>query len=202
MKTNLYGYFHMSQETVPPYETRRCHREHRLSHRHHGQQEPAGLFDHQGRHSCLHSLSSHLISRGIWVNAVAPGPVWTPLNPADKQGKDVTGAKTRMKRPAQPEEVAPPTCSSPRLNGPATSPARSFRSLGLRRRVRCGAWPETSPRHQCLPIGEVSTASVRQCQQVRPSLCLALALFGLPRLGHCDCNCLLSALHLPSRPTP
>jgi NAD(P)-dependent dehydrogenase (short-subunit alcohol dehydrogenase family) len=43
------------------------------------------------------------------VNAVAPGPVWTPLNPADKLGPDVAefGSKTPMKRAAQPEEIAP-----------------------------------------------------------------------------------------------
>jgi NAD(P)-dependent dehydrogenase (short-subunit alcohol dehydrogenase family) len=43
------------------------------------------------------------------VNAVAPGPVWTPLNPADKMPKDIKefGAHTEMKRPAQPEEIAP-----------------------------------------------------------------------------------------------
>jgi NAD(P)-dependent dehydrogenase (short-subunit alcohol dehydrogenase family) len=55
------------------------------------------------------------------VNAVAPGPVWTPLNPADKKAEDVAkfGAYTPMKRPAQPEEIAPafafmaaPCCSS------------------------------------------------------------------------------------------
>ena len=52
---------------------------------------------------------------------MAPGPVWTPLNPADRQGDKVArfGAKTQMKRPAQPEEIAPafvflaaPVCSS------------------------------------------------------------------------------------------
>ena len=52
---------------------------------------------------------------------MAPGPVCTPLNPADKQENDVSkfGAKTPMKRPAQPEEMAPayvflasPQCSS------------------------------------------------------------------------------------------
>ena len=43
------------------------------------------------------------------MNAVAPGPVWTPLNPADKDAEDVSqfGARTVMKRPAQPEEIAP-----------------------------------------------------------------------------------------------
>jgi NAD(P)-dependent dehydrogenase (short-subunit alcohol dehydrogenase family) len=55
------------------------------------------------------------------VNAVAPGPVWTPLNPADKKRKQVEqfGADTPMKRVAQPEEIAPayvflasPQCSS------------------------------------------------------------------------------------------
>ncbi|HVT54218.1 MAG TPA: SDR family oxidoreductase, partial [Dongiaceae bacterium] len=52
---------------------------------------------------------------------VAPGPVWTPLNPADRQAEQVAkfGAQSKMKRPAQPEEIAPayvflaaPGCSS------------------------------------------------------------------------------------------
>lgn len=57
------------------------------------------------------TLAQTLIERGIRVNAVAPGPVWTPLNPAD-QGMSPEkvaqfGAQTPMKRPAQPEELAP-----------------------------------------------------------------------------------------------
>ena len=46
---------------------------------------------------------------GIRVNAVAPGPVWTPLNPSD-QGRgrrQPVWQQTPMKRPAQPEEIAP-----------------------------------------------------------------------------------------------
>jgi NAD(P)-dependent dehydrogenase (short-subunit alcohol dehydrogenase family) len=55
------------------------------------------------------SLAQNLIDRGIRVNCVAPGPVWTPLNPSDKKASDIPkfGADTPMKRPAQPEEIAP-----------------------------------------------------------------------------------------------
>lgn len=56
-------------------------------------------------------LAKQLVERGIRVNAVAPGPVWTPLNAADEGMKpeDVAqfGAQTPLGRPAQPEEVAP-----------------------------------------------------------------------------------------------
>jgi NAD(P)-dependent dehydrogenase (short-subunit alcohol dehydrogenase family) len=55
------------------------------------------------------SLAQNLVKKGIRVNCVAPGPVWTPLNVADKNAKEVAkhGADTPMKRPAQPEEIAP-----------------------------------------------------------------------------------------------
>src|ERR1700746_2922637 len=62
-----------------------------------------------GIHAFTRSLATHLAPRGIRVNGVAPGPVWSRLNPADKEAEDVSefGAKTVMKRPAQPEEIAP-----------------------------------------------------------------------------------------------
>jgi NAD(P)-dependent dehydrogenase (short-subunit alcohol dehydrogenase family) len=62
-----------------------------------------------GIHSFTRSLATHLAPKGIRVNVVAPGPVWTPLNPADKQAEQVAkfGSQTPMKRPAQPEEIAP-----------------------------------------------------------------------------------------------
>jgi NAD(P)-dependent dehydrogenase (short-subunit alcohol dehydrogenase family) len=57
------------------------------------------------------ALAQSVIDRGIRVNAVAPGPVWTPLNPADEglpaEKVGEFGQQTPMGRPAQPEELAP-----------------------------------------------------------------------------------------------
>jgi hypothetical protein len=122
IKTNLYGYFFMAKAAVP--------------HVQYGSAivmtgSVTGLLGNKdlldysmtkgGIHAFTRSLATHLVDRGIRVNAVAPGPVWTPLNPADKSAERVTkfGADTPMKRPAQPEEIAPafvflaaPSCSS------------------------------------------------------------------------------------------
>jgi NAD(P)-dependent dehydrogenase (short-subunit alcohol dehydrogenase family) len=74
-----------------------------------------------GIHAFTKSLATSLVPRGIRVNAVAPGPVWTPLNPSDKEADEIRdfGKDTAMGRPAQPEEIAPayvflasPQCSS------------------------------------------------------------------------------------------
>jgi NAD(P)-dependent dehydrogenase (short-subunit alcohol dehydrogenase family) len=110
VKTNLYGYFHFAKAAVPRMKPgsaivmcgsvtgMRGNRE---------------LLDYSmtkgGIHAFARSLSTHLIDKGIRVNVVAPGPVWTPLNPADKSAKDIKGfgGSTQMKRPAQPEEIAP-----------------------------------------------------------------------------------------------
>ncbi|MCY7271455.1 MAG: SDR family oxidoreductase [Sphingomonas bacterium] len=56
------------------------------------------------------SLSENLVKEGIRVNAVAPGPIWTPLNPMGGSSPEklaTFGEKTPMGRPGQPNEVAP-----------------------------------------------------------------------------------------------
>lgn len=122
LKTNLYGYFYMAQAAVK-------------------EMKPGSaivntgsvtgllgspaLLDYSmtkgGIHAFTRSLATHLVPRGIRVNSVAPGPVWTPLNPSDREAEDVSkfGSDVPMKRPAQPEEIAPgyvflasPQCSS------------------------------------------------------------------------------------------
>jgi NAD(P)-dependent dehydrogenase (short-subunit alcohol dehydrogenase family) len=71
------------------------------------------LLDYSATKGAIHaftkSLARNLVERDIRVNCVAPGPVWTPLNVADKPAAKAAthGARTPMGRPAQPEEIAP-----------------------------------------------------------------------------------------------
>jgi NAD(P)-dependent dehydrogenase (short-subunit alcohol dehydrogenase family) len=122
LDTNVKGYFYMARAAVP-------HLQEGASIINTGSvvglRGSESLLDYATTKGAIHaftkSLASNLIDKGIRVNAVAPGPVWTPFNPADKPIEDIKkfGADTDMKRVAQPEEIAPayvflasPCCAS------------------------------------------------------------------------------------------
>ena len=109
-RTNIFGYFYMARAAL------RHLKEGGVivnSGSVTGIEGSAKLLDYSSTKGAIHaftkSLAQNVLERGIRVNAVAPGPVWTPLNPADIEADEVSefGASVPMKRPAQPEELAP-----------------------------------------------------------------------------------------------
>ena len=110
-KTNIYGYFHMAKAAL-----RHLKRGGTIINTGSitGLEGNKQLLDYSSTKGAIHaftkSLAQNLVEKGIRVNCVAPGPVWTPLNPSDnKTPEEVAhfGESSPMKRPAQPEEVAP-----------------------------------------------------------------------------------------------
>jgi len=108
-RTNVFSYFHMTKAALPHMEEGSCivnttsvtaYKGHRT------------LLDYSATRGAIvaytRSLSERLLERGIRVNGVAPGPIWTPLIPASFEPGHVAshGSSTPMGRPGQPNEVA------------------------------------------------------------------------------------------------
>jgi len=109
-RTNIFGYFYMAKAAVPYMKPGSAIvNTGSIT----GLEGSKQLLDYAATKGAIHaftkSLAQNLVEKKIRVNCVAPGPVWTPLNVADKEPEKVSqhGADTPMKRPAQPEEVAP-----------------------------------------------------------------------------------------------
>lgn len=109
-RTNIFGYFYMAKAALK-HMKKGCAIVNTGSIT--GLQGSKQLLDYSSTKGAIHaftkSLAQNLVERGIRVNCVAPGPVWTPLNVADKDAKQAGkhGKDVPMERPAQPEEIAP-----------------------------------------------------------------------------------------------
>ena len=109
-RTNIYGYFYMAKAAVKHLPKGgaivNCGS---IT----GLEGNKTLIDYASTKGAIHaftkSLAQNLIDRGIRVNCVSPGPIWTPLQPVSKPADKVAehGAGTPLGRPGQPEEVAP-----------------------------------------------------------------------------------------------
>jgi NAD(P)-dependent dehydrogenase (short-subunit alcohol dehydrogenase family) len=111
--TNILGYFYMTRAAVPHLEEGdtiiNCGSVAGLE----GNPDLLGYAETKGAiHTFTKSMATNLIEKGIRVNCVSPGPVWTPLNASARTpeqmagyGKEVDGVP--LGRPAQPEEIAP-----------------------------------------------------------------------------------------------
>jgi NAD(P)-dependent dehydrogenase (short-subunit alcohol dehydrogenase family) len=111
-KTNIYATFWLSKAAIPHMQPgasiiNTCSIE--------AYQPVPGLLDYASTKGAIitftKGLAQGLISQGIRVNSVAPGPVWTPLIPATMPAEQVSqfgASESPMGRPAQPAELAPP----------------------------------------------------------------------------------------------
>jgi NAD(P)-dependent dehydrogenase (short-subunit alcohol dehydrogenase family) len=111
-KTNVYAYFRLVRAALPHLSAGASII---VTGSETGFEGPEMLPDYSATKGAIHTLTKAmakmLAERGIRVNCVAPGPVWTPLNLADEGNPPEKvasfGEKTPLKRPAQPEELAP-----------------------------------------------------------------------------------------------
>ena len=109
-RTNFYAYFWLAKAAIPRMKKGSCIiNTGSIT----GLEGSKDLLDYSATKGAIHaftkSLAQNLVEKGIRVNAVAPGPVWTPLNvqSSDPQHVKEFGQDVGMERPAQPEELAP-----------------------------------------------------------------------------------------------
>jgi NAD(P)-dependent dehydrogenase (short-subunit alcohol dehydrogenase family) len=109
-RTNIFGYFFMTEAALPHLKEGAAIINTTSVTAYRGSPE---LLDYSATKGAIvaftRSLAKKLVEKGIRVNGVAPGPIWTPLIPSTFEAKQVAsfGAQTPMKRPGQPSEVAP-----------------------------------------------------------------------------------------------
>lgn len=122
LETNLYGYIHMARAALPHLQRGDCIINTGSMTGISGCPYSMDYAASKGAvHAFTQSLALNVAERGIRVNAVAPGPVWTALNPSNGSEDDFAnfGADSALGRVAQPEDIAPayvflaaPACAS------------------------------------------------------------------------------------------